>query len=176
MNIARRRYLLIFLCVIVFILAFVGWSIHKKVTVPSYEQTTTNKDTGQTIINLPNQQPEKGGGNEYVTVLGDGPFFTAGMTQAQVTLAEQLITSYVNTQLHRDYTQVAILRSNFVGTGNLITAQMRLGSGSVVLNIKIGYHDLTYVSVTISNPNGNSMYTYSSGDVSVTVENASNPT
>jgi hypothetical protein len=128
-----------------------------------YEQVTINKDTGQTIINMPNQKPENGSGVKQVAVLGSSKFITAGMTEAQLALAENIIATYVNSQLHGQYTQVSILNAGFKSTGNQLSAKMRLGSSSILLNLVINYSDLTNVEVIISSSSNNVYYHYDSG-------------
>lgn len=148
------------------ILALVVWGfyiLYNQHRSPAYQTVTTNKDTGQTIISDPNQAPENFGGGSYVTILGANKLLNVGMNQAEFTLAENLITSYINRQLKRQYTQVAILNDGFTISGTTISAKMRLGTSDKLLNLKITFRQLQYVQVKISDPAGNSHYSYDSG-------------
>jgi hypothetical protein len=163
----NRRNVLIEIGIALVILIIVFISLYFTNKSPSKLVVSINKDTGQTIIDAPNQQPEDGGGNDVVTILGDGKFITYGMTDAQFVLAKQLITNYVNGQLGRKYTQVSILNAGFLSTGTEDSAKMRLGTSSTLLDLNISYTDLVNVDVTIKDPNGNSTYYYTSGEQTV---------
>jgi hypothetical protein len=162
MNKSQRRALAI--AVVVLIVIYLAFSIYHRHHEASYEQISINKDTGQTVINMPNQEPEKGGTSNQVTALGTSKFLDAGMTTAQFTLTIQLLTTYVHQQLHSQYQQVAILNNGFKSALNNIYAQMRLGNSKILVNLDINYYNLYTVDLKITGPSGTgTTYNYDSG-------------
>jgi len=129
---------------------------------PTYTIKTINKDTGQTIITDPNQSPEQNKGSGNVTVLGTDKLINSGMTSSQLTLFNKLINDYINIQLGKKYSQVAILNNGYKSDGNNITAQMRLGTSSNLVNLSVKYTDLYNIQVKISY-NNDKYYLYDSG-------------
>lgn len=162
----RSRRLIISIVVVVFVLIIllIGISIYKQHHGALYEKISVNKDTGQTIIDTPNQTPEKGGTNNQVTTLGTNKFLEAGMTTAQFTLTTQLLTAYVHQQLHSQYQQVTILNDGFKSTLNNIYARMRLGNSNILVSLDTNYYNLYMVDLKITGPSGTgTTYNYDSG-------------
>lgn len=157
-----KQRLLLIIGIFLLILGWAAYTIYKERTSPQYEQVYKNPDTGQTIINTPNQTPETGGTKNYVIVLGANKFIPSGMTTSQLFLTNSLITNYVNKNLGHRYSQVAVLNSGYHSTGNKITAKMRLGNSGILINITILYQQLVQVRVEMSY-NNNPFYSYDSG-------------
>ena len=124
---------------------------------------TINKDTGQTIIDYPNQGPQTYGSSNYVVILGANKLIPAGMTDNQFNSVEGFITNYINFQLKRKYTQVSILNDGFRSTTTSISAKLRLGNSQTLLNLTILYPTITQDEVKISSTPANPYYTYDSG-------------
>ena len=160
---SKLKKILVVCVVLILLVVYLVVSANKRHRSALYEQISVNKDTGQTIINTPNQTAEKGGNSNQVTALGSNKFLAAGMTEAQFSLTTQLLTNYVNQNLHSKYQQVAILNSGFKSTGNNIYAKMRLGNSNILLNLNINYYNLTVVDLKVTDPAGDNAYSYDSG-------------
>ena len=160
----QKNAILVLIALVVAIGGYGIYGIYKDRHSVLYEQVTINKDTGQNVINTPNQKPENGSGAKQVSVIGSGKFITtAGMTVGQTTLAESLIENYVINQLGGQYSQVSILNNGFKSSGNQLSSQIRLGNSNILLNLTINYSNLTNVEVIISSPTNNTYYHYDSG-------------
>lgn len=156
-----RRWAILFLVILsVLFLLFMFTGVFRN-SGRQQKIITKNKDTGQTIITDPGVTPETGG-NQVFVVLGADKLINSGFTQTQLTFAEQLINTGVDSLSSKKYTQVAILNKGYKGAGNQITAKLRLGESSTLVDLGITYHDLTYVRVTITDPSTHK--TYDSGD------------
>lgn len=161
---SRGSKLIIYFSVIaVFIICLVFYEANKSSKNPIRTVITVNKDTGQTIISDPGQGPQTYGSSNYVIILGANKLMPAGMTEDQFNLAENLITSYVNSQLKRQFTQVSILNSGFTNTSASLSGKLRLGDSQTVLNLSILYPNFMNVEVKISSSTDNPYYSYDSG-------------
>lgn len=134
---------------------------------PSYTKVTVDKDTGETILDRPNQTPEAQAGGRQLTILGSSELINNGITQDQYTALKTILITYAKTTLKNKYTEVAFLPKTIQANDATITGQLRLGSGDTKVAFTITITELKYVQLKIvdSGQNGGN---YDSGKVEIT--------
>ena len=158
----RKKILIaVFIFIVLIFLLFLVIKGNPK-NSPTYTVKTVNKDTGQTITTDPNQKPENYNGSNIVTVLGEDKLINSGMTTSQLSLFNQLVTTYINNQLGHKYSQTAILNNGYNGSINNITSKMRLGNSEILVNLSITYANLYDIRIMIDY-NNDPTYKYDSG-------------
>jgi len=154
MRISRKNLLLIIAACLLVILGLALLAERSRRHSPSYAQTVTSPDTGETASFMPNKSPETDSAGSQIVLFGSYLLLDNGATQGQFDNLRSALTKYAASNLHGNYRYLTLLPDSFHGAGKNIQAKIRLGDSNTTVDAKIMLWELKYSEIIIDGAPG----------------------
>lgn len=135
-------------------------SSHKK--SPFYTTKLVDKDTGETVLDQPNQITESSAAAPII-LFGGQQILDNGATQAQYQLIQKALGDYAKTNLQNHYQTLTFIPASVKSAGGKISGSLRLGQSANTVSFVIELSQLRYARVNIKDTGGANGGNYSSG-------------